>query len=341
MKIERNVMRRRGFTLVEVIIAAGLAAMVIGGAMYLYGQGHRFFHKVTEHATFRSEALIIQEKVAVDLEQLVVNKEVNPGTGNYYMIEPFQYLEPFTFEDRHPETGVVTPLKAGRGLRFYRFHHIDVGADAKPQMVAHKIEYTVVANPGPEGGKNLLRNGERVNQLPLEDAFFHSEPPIVVRDQMRGSPHAIVTLTVVPKGGALGSMEYRVISRLREEGSIVSRTYHLVGYESFYTAILYEAIRTGNRSGVHGAVYTDAYANNPDEAAAIAARIAGGASSAVVVPNDVFVIQTSFAFQDSTAATDDGWMAAPKAPGRDTGSGPWPAGEIPIGKTSSSSSSSG
>jgi prepilin-type N-terminal cleavage/methylation domain-containing protein len=41
---------RRAFTLVEVLIAVSLGALVMGGAMYLYHQGNQSFFKTTEHA---------------------------------------------------------------------------------------------------------------------------------------------------------------------------------------------------------------------------------------------------------------------------------------------------
>ena len=56
-------LRGAGFTLVEGLIAAALAIVVLGGGIYLYVQGNKMFHTTTEHSSIREEALLILEKI--------------------------------------------------------------------------------------------------------------------------------------------------------------------------------------------------------------------------------------------------------------------------------------
>jgi prepilin-type N-terminal cleavage/methylation domain-containing protein len=253
---------RRGFTVLEVVIAVAIAAMVMGGAMILFSQGSRSFAKTTAHAAVRTEALILLEKIGRDLQELTVSTGIDPETGRFHLLAPYQLYNEIQLQVPDPDTGAPTPVKAGRGLRFYRLHHVemdtarsDVAApDGRPTLVAHRVEYLVRPIPGDEHGRvDLLRNGKKINQMPLADVFFRQEPPVVASSQLGGCRNAILNVTVVPRGkGLLGFLEDHVIQRLRENGRLVSRTFHLVGYESLYTAVLYRAIEKVSRGAAGG-----------------------------------------------------------------------------------------
>ncbi len=336
----------RGFTLIEVVVAVAIGSMVIGGGMLMYVQGTKYFYKTTEHSSFRSEALIVLEKVAEDLEQLQVSAEKNPNTGQYYLIQPYELTSPYTIDELDPNTNKVEKLAAGKGMRFYRFHHIaqdpapwqgQPGTEALPKtvprMVGHKVEYTqTLAVPGdPSKGVNLIRNGEVVNSQPLFEVIFHKEPMKVAHNQVQGSPHAILTVTVVPLGGTFGNMDYGTMMRLRKEGSIVSRTFHLVGYESFYTSVLFAGLQKQKGNGntytglddLTAAVIQDAKTNAPGGLLAnIEAQVGAGSSPPThYIPTEVFAIEANTKFEDKTAAKDQGWLSVKPTPGRPAGAG--------------------
>ncbi len=261
---------RRAFSLPEVLIALLIATTVLGGTMMMWFQGTRQFYKTSEHASIRAEAMLCLERIAQDLEQLVVSSGKNPETGRYSLLEPYWFEDETTVDSTDPATGAPVRVPAGKALCFYRFHHVENGPGPEgstggesPVIVGRKITYQVVpvAAGNPEAGHDLLRNGVRVNRLPLADVLFHKEPQIVSATMVRGSPHAIVSVSVVPKGGLFGNMgtsdraiQREILDSLRARGSLVGRTFHLVGYESMYTSMLYQAMEKGHGAGLLGAI---------------------------------------------------------------------------------------
>lgn len=331
---------RNAFTLVEVLIAAALGSVVIGGGMMLYVQGNKMFYSTTEHSSFRSEALLLLETAANDFDQLQVSAGANPETGNWSLLQPYRIIKSPKFTQKitamqlNPKTGKEEEIEveAGDGVSFFRFHHIAMGAPTadlplgKPKMIGRKVVYeTVDIDPSdPSKGKNLLRNGKRVNQIPLASVIFHKEPPIVAAEQVQGSPHALITMTVVPQGGLFGNMKREALLKLEEKGSIIARTFHLVGYESFYTSVLYSGLQKGKGSitgldDLTKAVVSDATKTSPELTKKVAAS-ASKTSQTYSIDAEVFVLDET-TFVDETAGKDPGWLSVPAVPGRDVGSG--------------------
>ncbi len=358
---------RRGFSLVEVVIAVAIGAIVVGSGMMLYLQGNKYFYKTTEHSSFRAESLVILERIADDLHQLQVSAGKDPETGQYLLVQPFRFLDPISggIPLKDVDGNVIETVPAGKGIRFYRFHHIEMVPDpglpnGKPQMVGRPLEYKQVpVDPsGPTdpadpnfAGVNLLRNGEKINSIPLQQVLFHSEPMIVAANQVQGSRNAIVSVSVVPKGGVFGNMDYNTLQRLQKEGALATRTMHLTGYESFYTSVLYSAILknngvSGSISGVDplmAAVYNDAQTSAPPGMLSNLNSVAeGGAPPSQTISPDTFKIETK-AYQQSTAAVDTRWMSVPQAPGTEAGEGEIeiPASGSGSGSGSGSASSEG
>jgi prepilin-type N-terminal cleavage/methylation domain-containing protein len=356
---KRNMQRKRqGFTLIEVVVSAAIGSIVIGSGMLMYLQGNKYFYKVTEHSSFRAESLIILERIAQDLDQIQVSTSKNPATGKFYLTQPYEFIDPFTMDVKDEDGNVIETVAAGKGLRFYRFHHIKMGApkagvpNGVPTMVGHRLEYTVRAINAskPALGYNVYRNDKKINSQPLQQFFFHQEPMIVAANQVQGSKAAIITTTVVPKGGLFGNMDYNTVQRLQEEGSIVSRTFHLIGYESFYTSVLYSALQkqSGNGGTLTGidalqqAVLADAAANTPANLLTnLEATVGSSSPPTHLIPGEAFAIEANIAFDDVTASSDSGWLAAPETPGRPAGAGEFSFEDNGAGPGSGSGSGSG
>src|SRR5581483_3042216 len=89
-----QIARRSAFTLVETMIATGVGFVVMGGAMLLYYQGNKMFQTTTEHASVREEAYFVLERLGKDLDGLIVSDEENKRTGNFFMVEPYELIDP-------------------------------------------------------------------------------------------------------------------------------------------------------------------------------------------------------------------------------------------------------
>jgi hypothetical protein len=275
--------RRQGFTLLEGLMACAIAALVVGGAMLLYIQGNRAFVKTTEHASFRTEAMLLLERITRELDDMVVTHGVL-ADDTVHLVRPFELVEEFPLAGGG-EGGETVP--AGTGLRFYKFHRVDMvdaGAElteGRPQMVARVIEYRTALRDesDPTKGMDLLRNGRRLNRIPLRLVLFRKVPREVADNQIRGSPHAILRIDVVPQGGMWERMDADVLESMAKQDKLVSRTHHLLGYESMYTAVLSNALedlRPPNEGDpllnpddvldpIEKAVYEDAYeVTSPD-----------------------------------------------------------------------------
>jgi len=168
----------------------------------------------------------------------VSNHEVWPDTGKFMLVQPF------SLEDIYQETlfGPVKNEVAGRRITFFRYHHVEMIDDDQeghkfPQIVAQKIDYQAVpVDPfDATKGMDLLRNGKKINYKPLYQVIFQRVPPIVAEEQVQGSPNAFIDVTVVPMGEKMNVVIYET---MKEQGAVLRRMFHLIGYESQYTTIL-------------------------------------------------------------------------------------------------------
>jgi prepilin-type N-terminal cleavage/methylation domain-containing protein len=269
-------MRRSGFTLVEVVLAVALAAVVMGSGTYLYVSGSQQFVKITDHNTFRDEGMLVLETINRDLQQIVVSEGKWPD-GKFYMIEPYKLVDKYTQNYKDPITGQIMPYTdAGTGVKFFRYHHTEMAprpggaAGQIPRVVAQELEYKTVPVDAsdPSKGLNITRNGEVVNTLPMSEVIFQKLPASVAFDQVQGSPHAILKVIVIPQGGMWRQMTKDTIDALKARGStVLHKIYHLSGYESQYSSLLFKALQQNTAhpgtfsSPVLEAVFNDAQAN--------------------------------------------------------------------------------
>lgn len=361
--------RRRGFTLLEVIVSVAIGAIILSGAMTLYRQGNVYFYKVTEHSSFRSEALWMLERIEEDMNQLQVDTGSWPDlNGGYYMLEPYKLTNADgssvslatmeIFDSEGNSTGETVNM--GQGVVFHRFHHIGESAGGTnpgdmltgaPTLVAHRVAYTQAPVDGADASKgvNLFRNGKKVNHVPLREVIFHQQPLIVAAGQLHATKHSVLTCSLVPLGGTFGTLstntDFRVLDRLARDGSITQRTFHLAGFESFYTSILVSQIQrtSGGSSAIEGldALHTAVYAHaasNVDVAdmnAFKAELTSGGAPPTHNFPPALFEVK-NIQFEDDSSSHDEGWLDSPVQPGKASVSGEW---EIPPGSGSGSSGS--
>lgn len=355
---------RRGFTLVEGLIAVVLGAVIFGGAMSMLSFGNRAFTKTTEHSAFRAEAMLVIEKVGEDLASLVVAPEgdnpLQPGTPS--LLSPVLFTGntiPYTKPDpENPgeriDVAAEYGVKVTDGITFFRYDHIkmdtsvpDAPPGGMPVIVGRKVVYESRARADGQGF-DLYRNEEKLNEQPLDQVVFHSELPIVTAHQVKGSPHAIITVKVVPKGGLRGThfgatkegMAEKILENLRDRGALVEKTFHLVEYESMYTTYLYSALtriqqhfanndidftsdniagRYGEAldpNGVESAVFQDAYLDPVNAAPAelrtrIEKAMKGGGAMVQISSKAMFALEdTPFDPGGESAFTDPVWKAA-------------------------------
>ena len=236
--------RNEGFTLVESLIALAIAVVVLGSAMLLYMNGNRMFQSTTEHSSAREEALLILERINKDLETLMVSDEVDPDNGIYYMLEPYKLIGPQKQAGRDKVTGEIKEFTEYTGCQFYVYHHTQTVKDPTngfpvPQLVGQLVEYKMEAiNGDTKRGFNLMRNGVKVNKIPLSAVFFRKADPVYAKGNIGAAPDAVMDVYIVPKGGMWGTLTPEVLSTLMTTGHALMRTYHLVGYESQFTTLL-------------------------------------------------------------------------------------------------------
>jgi hypothetical protein len=232
--------RKHGFTLVEAVVATTLGVVVLGGASLIYHHGNKTFANITEHSSFRQEALLALETIDKDLKGLIVGSESVPGSQIPAVLQPFVLFDPKPQKGIDPKTKEEKEYQINSGLRFFRYaytHSIEGLKGPTPQLVGQLVEYKVEPIGDGKRGVNLLRNGRKINKQPLSGVLF--EP---IEDQIEGSaPNALLRVTIVPTGGMWGSMSPDTIRRLRDDGKVVSRMIHLVGYESRFTLLLWMA----------------------------------------------------------------------------------------------------
>jgi len=257
----RLIRTSRGFTLVEGLIAMVIGALVMGTGMYIYLQGDRSFKVTTEHASMRQESLLVLEKIERDLDQILVSNGRWPdGTREHYLFQPFRLTDPYTQQMADPNNPgkFIDYTEAGSGVEFFRYHHTEMvdnvntlteTDDLMPQLVGHKITYKTepFTLENGEQALNLFRNGVKINKIPLSEVIFARMPRIEAENQVQGSDHAILRVWVIPRGGVWRSMKREDVDRLKSDPSLLSKTYHLVGYESMYTTKVYVTMRKMRR----------------------------------------------------------------------------------------------
>lgn len=235
---------RSGFTLVEGLIAGALAIVVLGGGVMLYIQGNKMFQQTTEHSSAREEALLLLERINKDLEALMVSDEVDPETNVHYMLQPYKLIGPEQEVATDPKTGAQKTTTEYTGIQFYVYHHTQTTNDPTngfplPQLVGHMIEYKLVpVNGDRKKGHNLMRNGVKVNKIPLSAVFFRKADPVYAKGNIGAAPDAVMDVFVIPKGGMWGTMSPEVMQTMLGTGHALMRTFHLVGYESQFTTLL-------------------------------------------------------------------------------------------------------
>lgn len=338
--------QRKGFTLIETLIAVAVGSVIIGGGMYLYHSGVKSFYRTTEHASLREESLIVMETIARDMEQIMVTPGQMPD-GSYHLVKPFILTgAPSTITKFNPITKVDEPYaKANRGITLWRYHHTETGSDGKPLMVGRKVEYVAepfsAADPG--RGFMLKRNGAPVNHMPLREIAFITEPALVTTDQIGASPNGVVTVFVIPAGdrAALLLKSRDIIETLMKQRALVSRTFHLQGFESFYTAMLNQAMRIvankggdpmnpppGTLTGVYEAVFNDAKGNlvsqGPSGVALFAKVVdrfkTGGAVAYPELEADkIFKVEFEKPYSEAGAFSDGAFTKDSPTPGIDPG----------------------
>jgi prepilin-type N-terminal cleavage/methylation domain-containing protein len=312
----KNMRTARGFTLMEVLIATALGVVVIGSGMLVYLQGNKMYTTVTEHSTFREEAMICLEHISRDVDQLMVSQEQWPD-GSFYMVEPFKLVNPYNQQFKEPTTGKLLDVAtAGSGVKFFRYHHTDmvtVGTGKQPKLVGNLVEYkTEPIDAGDlKKGVNLMRNGKKVNGIVLSEVIFQKLPIKEAIEQVQGAPNAILKVTVIPRGGMWRQMRTDAIEELKKDGTVLSRNFHLSGYESQYTAMLFEGtqkVKGGTPPAnleppVVKAVHDDASKSNNPLVDTISTGV-GTVPSQAFVPSPGLTTLSTAPFDDNTAGKD-------------------------------------
>lgn len=249
-------MSRRGFTIAEALIASGISAVVLGTGLLMWLNGSKSFTKSTQHSSIREQALLILERFSRDIDGLLVSQETNPRTRKFFMTQPFELID---------ATVNSKGRKVAKGIRFYVYHRTEMvrvtnpyDPDTReekveeendereepegdvlrlPRIVGRYVEYK--SQPSADGkGVDLMRNGQRVNLIPLSDVQFERGDPVHAVKTLGASPNAVLRVVVVPRAGIEGELGDAIVKKQDEVGTALSRVIHLVGYESQYTALL-------------------------------------------------------------------------------------------------------
>lgn len=215
--------RRKGFTLVEVLIATSLAGVVMGSVMYFLRMGQQSVVKTTDHADARVSAMHVLDVIGLDLERLVVGNEIDDPDASVL----------------HPFKNWVDDRVQGARFGFYAFHHRALyrpaplpGQPARPTMVLHAqwIDYHVekVVN-GP--GVNLLRNTQVINEFPMHDIKIEKVGRADAAVLGLSAEHCI-RVSVLPMG------RWDTFNENIWKHNAQSRIFHLTGVESRYAALM-------------------------------------------------------------------------------------------------------
>jgi hypothetical protein len=157
---------------------------------------------------------------------------------------------------------------------------------------------------------------------------------IVAAETIGGAPQAILKISVLPRGGMWGTMKDKTQQLLREKDTLVSRTVHLVGYESQYTSLLFVALQKYHRATQAGiqptlsplqrAVYEDALAHVPTRLHGIEKTLGTRPPPAFELNEQVTRLE-DLPYTDADAHLDSEFSSAPVSTGR------W--GQVPDGAT--------
>ncbi|MBI4872764.1 MAG: hypothetical protein HY814_14500 [Candidatus Riflebacteria bacterium] len=173
---------RAGVTLVEVLLAVALAALVFGTAIQFFRMGNLQVVKVSDHAQARMEAMKVLDALREDLDRVTVDDDI---------------------------ANLVIPLRLkdnGRTLQFFALHHRELNTSKKTMtLVAREMTWTSHKLTSPQTGAVVMRNGKKFGGEglgsigPVSDLVF--EP--LTRDQacsMQLSPYHAVWVKVFPRG---------------------------------------------------------------------------------------------------------------------------------------------
>ena len=179
---------RAGFTLIEVLLAVTLTAIVFGSTMYFFRMGNQSIIKISDHAQARMNAIKILNYIVDDLKRCVVDDSMAR------LIQPVEIYE----GNSKSLTG------SGDKIVFYGIHHRRF-APPKMQLVAQRIEYGTEPLPGDPDAFIVTRNGVRLGGAGLGHVDPVSRLRFDAMDikqacQMRISPYHAITVRVFPRG---------------------------------------------------------------------------------------------------------------------------------------------
>lgn len=175
-------MKRSGFTLVELLIAAVLSTLLMAGTLGLVGTGNRMFSRGLQVATGRQAALLFFEHLEDDLAGCMMV----PGQG-----------------------GRPVAISAdGRTIAFYRASR---AASTLQVTVCTPVDWSLVKPCSANDVHSPLRNGVAVNGVGMTDVHFALVPP----DPDKKQPAWLLSVEgKFPEGGLMGRVV--TVKRLME-----------------------------------------------------------------------------------------------------------------------------
>lgn len=163
---------RRGFTLVEMLVAALLTTVLMGGVFSMLGGGNQLFTRGLQVAVGRQAALLFFEQLEEDLAACIV---VPGHQGNPVAIST-----------------------DGRRLAFYRTNR---QASTMQITVGSPVDYGLSGDLKKEEDRNPVRNGLPMKIVAVRDVRFELIEP----DAARKRPSWMVaTVARFPEGGLTG-----------------------------------------------------------------------------------------------------------------------------------------
>lgn len=206
---------RRGFTMIEMMLAAAVSSVMFVVTMNFMSVGQKQVVKSSEHADARIEAMKIMEVLEWDLDRLVVGDEIDDPNAS--VIDPFKK----SFNENTTAFG------------FFAFHHVEYDpADKRMVLVPGWIDYRVERRQ--DGwGVDLLRNGKPVNRAPIADVKI-ADMDRAEADRLGISPRHCITVKVYP----LGVQDWLGNKDISSEANAVKRVFHLKHIESRYACLM-------------------------------------------------------------------------------------------------------
>ncbi len=212
---------RRGFTLVEAMLAVILASIVFGGAIQFYRMGAMSVVKTSDHAQARMEAMKVLEKIREDLDRLVVDDDLA------------NLVVPVKLSDKVPGK------EQYRKIEFFALHHRDLDKSSKKmRLIARQMTWTSQKLTAPQTGAVVMRNGEKFAYSgigsvgPVTDLTFS---PLSREEfcEMQISPYHALWVRVYPRGA------WDAFNKgLASEANAQARLMHLSHIESQYACML-------------------------------------------------------------------------------------------------------